>query len=320
MSRESYTREDAENFWPTRRFALRSLAGASVLIASARTQAQSGPAPVSAPVTAPTTASTTASVDGVPIAYKVQGRGDVALVLVHGWACNAGYWREQVAPLAERHTVVTLDLAGHGASGAGRSDWSIARYGDDVAAVIAAVQPKRVVLIGHSMGGPVIVSAAGKMPPGIRLLGLVGVDTWKNVGLPPPPPAVRAAMTEAFTQDFSGAMRRNVSERMFQKTSDPQLVQRIADQMAAADPRVAVAMLGGLFQPDWEAGLARIRVPMVAINADLGGATDDARIKAQAATFRSVTLAGTGHFMMIEAPQRFNAALLAELAMIQGAP
>ena len=104
------------------------------------------------------------SVDGVRIAYRVQGRGDTAIVLVHGWACDSSYWREQLAALSARYTVVTMDLAGHGASGTNRSDWRIARYGDDVAAVVAALRLHRVVLVGHSMGGPVIVAASQRLP------------------------------------------------------------------------------------------------------------------------------------------------------------
>ena len=59
--------------------------------------------------------------DGVPIAYDVRGQGKVAVVLVHCWACDRSFWKEQVDPLARRYRVVTLDLGGHGASGADRA-------------------------------------------------------------------------------------------------------------------------------------------------------------------------------------------------------
>ena len=64
-----------------------------------------------------------ASADGTPIAYEVRGAGEPTLVFVHGWSCDARYWREQVPEFAKRHKVVTLDLAGHGHSGAGRWRW-----------------------------------------------------------------------------------------------------------------------------------------------------------------------------------------------------
>jgi len=56
-----------------------------------------------------------------------------AVVLVHGWASDANYWNAQLEALKSRYTVVALNLAGHGASGNNRNDWSIANYAQDVA-------------------------------------------------------------------------------------------------------------------------------------------------------------------------------------------
>jgi pimeloyl-ACP methyl ester carboxylesterase len=53
----------------------------------------------------------------------VYGHGEPALLLVHGWACDENYWHAQLDALKSRYTVVTIDLAGHGASGANRTDW-----------------------------------------------------------------------------------------------------------------------------------------------------------------------------------------------------
>ena len=256
------------------------------------------------------------SADGVGIVSRIQGQGSTAVVLVHGWACNGSYWREQVAVLAERYTVVTLDLAGHGGSGAERSDWSITRFGDDIAAVVRELPQQMVVLVGHSMGGPAVVAAAAKVAPSQRVLGLIGVDTLKNIGLPPPPAPVRQTMVGAFEQDFAGTMRKNVIEPMFRPTSNVQLVQRVADDMARMPAQRGLAMLGGLFNPDWEAHLPALKVPLVAINSDLGGSTDDQRSRIKAPTFRSIILPGASHFAMLKEPQRLNAVLLQQLSLM----
>src|SRR6185503_15216252 len=57
---------------------------------------------------------TVKSADGVAVRYEVLGSGTPAVVFVHGWSCDRRYWREQVDHFAERFTVVTVDLAGHG--------------------------------------------------------------------------------------------------------------------------------------------------------------------------------------------------------------
>src|SRR4029079_11644016 len=115
------------------------------------------------------------SSDGVAIHYETQGQGEPALVFVHGWAINRRYWDAQVPVFARAHQVVTLDLAGHGESGRERKDWTVAAFGQDVRAVVEALGLKKVVLIGHSMSGNVILEAARTMPE--RVAGLIPVDT-----------------------------------------------------------------------------------------------------------------------------------------------
>src|SRR5690606_4833658 len=73
--------------------------------------------------------------DRVHIDYRVYGQGEPLIVLIHGWSGDASYWRAQVADLSRTYTVVTPNLAGHGASGRNRASWSIEAFGDDVAAV-----------------------------------------------------------------------------------------------------------------------------------------------------------------------------------------
>jgi pimeloyl-ACP methyl ester carboxylesterase len=93
------------------------------------------------------------SADGVPIHYDVQGTGALALVFVHGWCCDRHSWDRQVDAFAPSYTVVRLDLAGHGASGQARTQWTMAAFGQDVVAVVEQLRLVQVVLIGHSMGG-----------------------------------------------------------------------------------------------------------------------------------------------------------------------
>jgi pimeloyl-ACP methyl ester carboxylesterase len=108
-----------------------------------------------------------ATIDGERIAYEVRGKGNLAIVLVHGWSCDRSYFQHQLESFSDRYTVVTLDLAGHGESTLGRENYTIALFGADVAAVVRKLDLKRVVLVGHSMGGDVVVAAgAAAQGPG----------------------------------------------------------------------------------------------------------------------------------------------------------
>ena len=61
-------------------------------------------------------------------------------------------------------------------------------------------------------------------------------------------------------------------------------------------------------------------VPIVAIESDLGEPINEARIRKVLPKFHAVTLPGTGHFLMMEDPQRFNPALDAEVTALLGSP
>jgi pimeloyl-ACP methyl ester carboxylesterase len=280
---------------------------ASVLLASCDSQ-PSGDAPS---VAASPAAGTVASADGTKIAYRATGSGDTALVFVHGWTCDQGYWDAQVPAFAKDHRVVTLDLAGHGVSGTGREAWSIASFGEDVAAVVRSLPDKRVILIGHSMGGPVALEAARRMPD--RVIGVVGVDTFNDLGGREFDPAVFDKFAADLRRDSAGTIREFVSTRFFPKNVDPALKQRIADDMASSPPEVAIGAMEALFAYDTKVAAAALKAPLTAINADLFPAMDEAAARRVNPSFRLVMVDGVGHFLHMEAPDRFNAALRAEI-------
>jgi pimeloyl-ACP methyl ester carboxylesterase len=253
------------------------------------------------------------SADGVHIEYQVYGHGEPAVVLVHGWANNANYWNAQLDDLKARYTVVTLSLAGHGASGRNREDWSMANYGADVAAVARSIPNEKLVLVGHAMGGIVVLEAARTL--GNRVIGIIAVDSLKSIGQPPMSKVEFEELVRPFRADFIGHMHDFVAQYLFTKKADPAFVRKVADDMGRAAPQVAIASLEALYHYDF-AALPQIRVPIIAINSDLHMPTDEARIRKSAPTFRSIVVPGAGHFLMMESPQRFNPILLQAIASL----
>jgi pimeloyl-ACP methyl ester carboxylesterase len=145
---------------------------------------------------------------------------------------------------------------------------------------------------------------------GDRVVGIVGVDTFKTIGIAPPSTQQINELVDPFRKDFIGHTRSFVAEYFFQKNADPQFVRKVADDMALSPPEVAVPSILSLFEMDYPSVLQTIHVPIVAINSDLGGITDEKRIRKTVPTFHAVTLPGVGHFMMMEDPKRFDEALL----------
>ena len=169
----------------------------------------------------------TASDDGVAIQYQVAGLGSPVLVFVHCWCCHQSFWDAQVPYFAQKQRVVTLDLAGHGGSGADREKWTIPSFGRDVVSVVDKLDLEQMILVGHSMGGPVILEAARHMPE--RVIGLVGVDNFQDMGERWPQEELDKFLA-AMRADFEGTTR-NFVLTMFPPAADSVLVGRVA-----ADP------------------------------------------------------------------------------------
>jgi pimeloyl-ACP methyl ester carboxylesterase len=245
------------------------------------------------------------SADGMRIAYEVGGGGTPALVLVHGWSCDRGYWDGQLAPLSLEFQVVTIDLAGHGESDSGRKEWSIAAFGNDVATVVNHLALSDTVLVGHSMGGDVILEAARSLRGLVS--GLVWVDAYGDVPHINTVEQVQQRMTP-FRTDFVETTRSFV-QALFGAAADPSLVERIAADMSAAPLDVALgAMEAALtFGCKVPALLAELQLPLVAINPD-NSSTDLESTRRFG--IEVVLLPGVGHFPMLEDPQAFNERLV----------
>jgi pimeloyl-ACP methyl ester carboxylesterase len=249
--------------------------------------------------------------DGTHVQYHVYGTAEPALVFIHGWSCDSNYWREQVPEFKKKYTVVTVDLAGHGGTDGSRSDWSMARFGQDVATAMAAVPNKQLVLVGHSMGGPVAIEAARLLKG--RVIGIIGVDTFKTIGAPLPSAAQLDAVVKPFEANFIGHTREVVAKHFFAPGADQELANKVAYDMSLSPPRVAIPAMRAVLSYDFAAPLKEITAPIVAINSDLGEPINELRIRKVLPGFRAVVIPGDGHFLMMEDPARFNPALEAEV-------
>lgn len=251
--------------------------------------------------------------DGIELAYEVHGvpgAGPFAVVLVHGWAGNRTYWDGAIHLLADHYQVVALDLGGHGESGRGRSDWNLPAFGDDVLAVVEDVGAERVALVGHSMGGDAIVYAAAHL--GDRVAGLVWVDAFRSLGDEPvSSPEDVISFVTPFRDDFATAVTQ-FARSLFSAAAEPALVDRVAADMAAFPQDVGLGSIRYALnrEPPLLAAMSEIEAPMVAINPDIGP-TDAGSLRRYGV--EPVVLDGVGHYVMLEAPGRFSAALLATL-------
>lgn len=256
---------------------------------------------LSPPILASQHTGTALSADSVPISYTIQGEGEPALVFVHCWCCDRSYWKDQIPRFSKSHTVVALDLAGHGESGLERNEWTLDAFAEDVASVVRTLDLGQVILVGHSMGGPIALEAAVLLKD--RVIGIVGVDTYQNFGATFGE-EMRKQFLAPFEADFAGRMKSFVGN-MFPPGADSSLVDKIAADMSSAPPVVGIGALKNMLAFDPAVLVGKIDVPIYAINSDKFPTNVEGNEKL-APTFRAKFMPGVGHFVMIEDPERFN--------------
>src|SRR5206468_5567287 len=87
-----------------------------------------------------------AKFNNTKVHYLSRGKGDEALVFVHGWTCNADFWRPQMADFKLLH-LIAVDLAGHGQSDKPRVAYTMEYLARSIEAVLRDAKIKRAVLV-----------------------------------------------------------------------------------------------------------------------------------------------------------------------------
>jgi pimeloyl-ACP methyl ester carboxylesterase len=243
------------------------------------------------------------------------GRGAPPILFVHGFACSHEDWAFQTQYFEKTREVIACDLRGHGQTPGRPQECSIEHYGGDVAALVNNLELRGVVLVGHSMGCRVVLEAARLVPK--RISALVLIDGSRNATGDPDVAerAARATLEKMGYAKFAEALFR----QMFLKPSPE------------ADAVVARALQSSAkFGPElwprvtrWDAGqmdaaFAAITAPVLAIqsttrNAQLqraplkpGDTSPWLDFLRKFPNVRTEIVADTGHFTMLEQPQRVN--------------
>jgi len=254
--------------------------------------------------------------DGVTIVYSAAGRGDTALVFIHGGLADRSFFTDQLKAFAGRYRVIALDLAGHGESGANRTKWGIPEFGADVKAVVDAEKLKRVILFGNSLGGPTAIEAALLL--GERVIGVVGIDTFQSLDYRITAEEARQR-AEAFRNDYSGSLKQMVRS-LFHLDADPALLADIERRMSKSSPEAAYSMFISMAGYDQAGPARKLTVPLRAINGDLYP-TDIQAVRKAKSDFDAKVMKHMGHYPMLERPDEFNrlvAAVVEELSRPSG--
>jgi len=246
-----------------------------------------------------------AKLDGSRVHYKSYGKGREALVFVHGWTCDMSFWRWQIPDFEQRMRVIAIDLPGHGQSDKPQVAYTMALFARAVDAVMRDAGVERAVLVGHSMGTPVIREFYRKYPQ--KTLALVIVDGPLRLFFD------RKTM-EQFIAPLRGPNYKEQASRFIDGMMGPQvptaLREQIKTSMLSTPQSVAVSAMEGMADDSiW--GQDKIGVPVLAILAKTPFWPPDTEqfFRSLAPTLDYQMWEGVTHFLMMEKPKEFNEAL-----------
>jgi pimeloyl-ACP methyl ester carboxylesterase len=178
------------------------------------------------------------AVNGVELAWNEQGEGPgPTLVLCHGFTGSSLDFSLQVEALAEGRRVVTVDQRGHGESTktGDLSTYNIEQLADDLIAFLEAVGRGPVDLLGHSMGGRVVLSVVLARPDLVNSLILMDTSAWSFI---PPDEGVRQLVFD-FMTNFDPA--RGMAPTMTLGSPEEKMIEAITPEVWRKEKEISFA-------------------------------------------------------------------------------
>jgi len=248
-----------------------------------------------------------ADIDHLRVHYTNYGKGDTALFFVHGWACDETVWSEQTPALAEKNRVITIDLPGHGQSDKPKTiEYDKNLYTRAIDGVMTDAQVKSAILVSHSNGTPFIREYYRKYPAKVKALIIVegplhaffDRDTMEKFVMPLRSdnyPEAAGRFIAGMTKSIKDAALRDKIKALMMKT--PQHV-AVSEFEATADEE--------LWKPD------KIEIPVLMILAKQPAWSPEYEqfVRGLIPKLDYQVWENVSHFLMMEKPREFNAAVL----------
>jgi pimeloyl-ACP methyl ester carboxylesterase len=265
---------------------------------------------------------------GIQIAYTDQGDGPQTLVLIHGLGSNHKGWQKNIDSLAKHARCIALDLPGYGQSSKGDYPYDMAFFAQSIREFIAVLQLKNVVLVGHSMGAQIAITALlqdSTLCQKLVLLAPAGFETFTEqektwFSLVYTPAVLKATSEEQIRKNFELNFVQFPSDAAFMIQDRMALRETPEyDQYCAMIPQCVMGMLK---QPVWEQ-LKELRQPTLVLYGEKDLLIPN-RILHKTLTTQMVAESGqrripnsrlqmipnTGHFVQWEGASAVNTAIL----------
>jgi 3-oxoadipate enol-lactonase len=251
-------------------------------------------------------------------AFDERGGGDTAVVMLHGVGGGRAAWAGQLESFGRAgYRAVAWDAPGYGDSRA-IDPYDMAGLARSLGALLEALAVRRVVLLGHSMGGLLAQEAAVAFPG--KLAGLVLSATSPAFGKPAGD-WQQAFLRQRLDPLDAGKTMADLAPAlvggMIGPKADPAGVRLATDVMSRVPSETYRKALRAIVGFDRRATLAEIAMPVLAVAGEHDATAPPAvmeRMAQKVPGAEYVRLAGCGHLANLERPRTFDEAVLGWLA------
>ena len=230
------------------------------------------------------------------------GPGGPAVVFVHGAGGDHTVWGRQIVSLRGRAGILAMDLPGHGRSGRA-AEHTIPRLAAILLETISGAGLHRPILVGHSMGGAVVLQAA--LDAQAALSGVVLVDSGARL-------AVSPRILQLLERDPAGALR-GIARAAYAEGAPAEMIRQGEEALAHCGADILLADFRACNEFDVRNRVAELHLPLLAIC----GSEDRLTVpkfsewlvqQVPGACLHIVK--GAGHLAMIERPDEVSEAIL----------
>lgn len=248
-------------------------------------------------------------ISDISVNYFTQGPKDSqeAVVMLHGWGANIELFRNIASPVAEKYFVAAPDMPGFGETPEPPSAWKVDDYTDFVIEFIKELGLKRVILLGHSFGGRVIIKMVTRKDLPFEVTRIILVD---SAGIRP----------EKTPEQLKKEKVMKLGKKLLSGT--PKLLEKMQSMVGSADYKAASPLmkeiLVNVVNEDLTDLLPGIKQSTLLIWGTLDTATPISDAEKMEQLIPEAGLArieGAGHYSFLESPVIFNAIMASYLKL-----
>lgn len=256
--------------------------------------------------------------------FRVAVDGDEAapaLILCNSLGTTLEMWAPQVAAFSADWRLIRHDMRGHGGSPVTAGPYRVEMLGQDMLAILDALQIERAAFCGVSLGGHIGLWLG--VHAGERCRAIAVCNSAAKIGTAAGWQE-RAAMVRQQGREGMQSLAASAPGRWFSEAfvrAEPSVVKAAQAQIAGIDPEGYASCCEALAHSDLRAGIGRIAVPtlLVAGEADPVTTVEDAKAMQAVIPHARLAVLRASHLSNLEQPDAFNHAVLGFLATVDRA-